>query len=108
MGRILIIGKDPSHIVAFTDALSAKGLEALVCNDPNMLPEFAGIGSIDCILFIAHSRALWKRDAGIVAHAIQTGNYPIDVLCVLPWASDGPQDRLYGDTLRVEVFHALL
>jgi len=106
MDRILILDTDPAHAAAIEDALSAKGFAVVVCDNAQIAAERAREGDAECMVFVARSRAHWKQDVQLIARTIQIRDHAPDILCVLPWAPDGPEDRLYGDALRVGVVHA--
>ncbi len=60
---------------------------------------------IDVLIVVPPERLLWKEQLRNTYGAIKVWRNRPALLCVLRWAPQGPADRLFGDSLSMEVQH---
>ena len=105
MGHVLIIDSDLKHAAELAHALHRIGLHVSVFRDRRMAVEALRKESADLVVIMFDSPSWWRNDLKSFCDAIRSGECVLEIVCVLRWPPNGPDDRLYGDQLKVEVLH---
>jgi DNA-binding response OmpR family regulator len=105
MDRILIIDRDPDHAEALMASLCRAGRSIETCSDERIAFAIPNANQIDVLIVVPPGRSSWKEQVREIRTALKTRFNRPAVLCVLRWAPQGPADRLFGDSLGVEVQH---
>lgn len=103
--RILILDRDPDHAELLAALLRRADRSIETCLDEGDALIKHRINDIDILILVPPVRALWKEQVRAICAALDTQFNRPTVLCALRWAPQGPADRLFGDSLGVEVQH---
>lgn len=103
--EIVIVDGDPDHAAELHDVLRSRGHSVVTFREPLSAASSVEIGDAVLAIFVPRSRALWKRDLEAFCKMVRAVKPGVWILCVLPWRSNGPDDRLIGESLKVSVVH---
>jgi DNA-binding response OmpR family regulator len=105
MDRILIVDADTTHAAALADALHGVNLCVSVCRDHRTAVDALGKLGADIVVMVPRSPSWWRNDLKSFCDAIRHIASRPEIVCVLRWPPNGPNDRLFGDELNVGVLH---
>ena len=105
MDHVLILDSDPEHAAELAHALHRIGLHASVSRDRQMAVEALRKERSDLAVIVFRSPSWWRNDLKSFCDAVRSVERVPEIVCVLRWPPNGPNDRLYGDQLKVGVLH---
>jgi CheY-like chemotaxis protein len=105
MEQVLIIDSDPIHAANLKEALEAAECRVSVHRDQRAAIDALKEQRVNTVVVVPRSPAWWRSDLNLFCNALSGSKRMPDILCLLRWPSKGPDDRLYGDQLSVQVLH---
>jgi hypothetical protein len=103
--KVLLLDGDAIHSKILAEALEASGLFVILSHTRQSSLELLKQEHFDFAIVVFRSRAWWKEELRCFCDSIWSRDRTTQVVCVLRWIPDGPDDRLFGDTLNVGVLH---
>lgn len=105
MDRVVVVDSDSEHALTLKSHLEGVLCFVEVCSDPRFALAMVTKHGAQVVVLVHQSPAWWKSDVRKLCDAMARLDEPPTVLCLLRWLPRGPGDRLYGDELKVVVFH---
>lgn len=105
MDRILIVDADTTHAAALTEALISVNFLVEACRNYRTAINGLQKQGADIVVVVPGSSSWWRNDLKSFCDAIRYFDRQPQIVCVLRWPPHGPNDRLFGEELNVEVIH---
>lgn len=105
MDRVVIVDSDSDHALTLKSHLESVGCFVEVCSNARFASAMVTKQGAQVVVLVYQSPAWWKGDVRKLCDAMAKLDESPVVLCLLRWPPQGPSDRLYGDELKVVVFH---
>jgi DNA-binding response OmpR family regulator len=102
---VLILDASEEHAASLLDALQDAGIKATAFQAKQKFLEHVARQSINLAILVLHSKSWWKDELRLFCNSIRYLQETPELVCVLTWPPEGPQDRLYGEALGVGVLH---
>jgi DNA-binding NtrC family response regulator len=104
--QVLVIDPDPIHAASLKEALERAECRVSIQRDHRTAIDALKVERVDTVVVVARSQAWWKSELRLLWAAISGSERLPEILCLLRWPSGGrPDDRLFGDQLKVRVLH---
>jgi DNA-binding response OmpR family regulator len=105
MDRVLIVDAELTHAATLADALHGVSFHAAICRDYQTAVDVLEKQGADFVLMVPRSSSWWRNDLKSFCDAIRHIEPRPEIVCVLRWSANGPNDRLFGNELNVVVLH---
>lgn len=105
MDRVVVVDSDSEHALVLKAHLEDAGCLVEICSNVRLAPVITGRQDTHVAVLVHQSPTWWRTDLRSFCDAVARLDRPPAVICLLRWPSQGPSDRLYGDELKVTMFH---
>ncbi len=103
MDRILILDRDPDHAEALAASLRRADRSIERFSDERAALTKANMDGIDVLILVPLARSMWREQLQEICTALKGQFNRPAILCLLRWPPQEATDRLFGDSLGVEV-----
>lgn len=105
MDRVTVVDSDFAHALILKSHLEGVGCFVEICSNARFASAMVTKQGAQVVVLVHQSPVWWKGDVRKLCDAMARLDESPVVLCLLRWSPQGPGDRLYGDELKVTVFH---
>lgn len=102
---VLLFDPSRKHAASIVEAVQAIGISATAFQSREDFLQALDKQKIDLAVIALDSKSWWRDELRLLCNSIRYVQEKPDIICFLRWPPTNPLDKLYGDTLGVEVLH---